>query len=301
VTTAVALTRALERATDRTAALLWRPFDGRTWIVLAFAQFLASLPPSFWGGGGGSLRDSDWSRAGEEIETAWERLLAAGALLALVAVGLVLLLAVVVALLWVGSRAKFVFLDDVIHRRARIVEPWNRFSREGNSLFLCTLALFFVACGVAIVSVLSVVSTIGLAAIRMGEARTIWLLVIVGSLAGLFFVTLAYVAFYLQAFVVPLMHRYRIGALQAWRRFYGLWSASPIPFLVVGLVVIAGFVAFTISAILFGFMTCCFGFLLLMAPYLSNLLLLPLTVFYRAFTFEFLAQFDGELLAPQES
>ena len=108
----------------------------------------------------------------------------------------------------------------------------------------------------------------------------------------------AYVAFYLQAFVVPLMHRYRIGALEAWRRFFSIWSANPLPFVVVGLVVIVGFVAFATLAIVFGLMTCCVGFLFLLAPYLSNVLMLPATVFYRAFTVEFLAQFDTDLLGP---
>jgi hypothetical protein len=47
---------------------------------------------------------------------------------------------------------------------------------------------------------------------------------------------------------------------------------------------------------MFGFMTCCLGFVLLITPYLSNVLLLPVTVFYRSFTVEFLAQFDADLL-----
>src|SRR6188508_2503203 len=122
-TTIDALTEAFSRACTRTTALLWRPFDAKTWFVLAFAQFLAALPPDFWGGNmGGS--DRDWSKTGGEIESAWEKLVAGGVIVALVAVGLVLLLAVVVAMLWVSSRAKFVFLDDVISGRARIVEPW---------------------------------------------------------------------------------------------------------------------------------------------------------------------------------
>jgi hypothetical protein len=118
----------------------------------------------------------------------------------------------------------------------------------------------------------------------------------VGCLIGLLFVILAYVVFFLEAFVVPLMHRYRLGAVEAWRRFFGLFSARPLPFLAVGLAVIVAFVVFGISAVMFGIMTCCLGFLLLITPYLSNVLLLPVTVFYRSFTVEFLAQFDGDLL-----
>src|SRR5678815_5299498 len=38
-------------------------------------------------------------------------------------------------LLWVNSRGRFIFLDDVVHQRAAIVEPWRRFARRGNELF----------------------------------------------------------------------------------------------------------------------------------------------------------------------
>ena len=97
------------------------------------------------------------------------------------------------------------------------------------------------------------------------------------------------------------MHRYRLGAVDAWRRFFVLFRDRPLPFLVVGLAVLSAFVVFGIWALMFGFMTCCLGFLLLMVPYLSNVLLLPLTVLYRSFTLEFLAQFDDELLREGSS
>ena len=114
--------------------------------------------------------------------------------------------------------------------------------------------------------------------------------------SAILLVVLGYAAFFLEAFVVPIMHRYRLGAVDAWRRFFALFRDRPLPFLVVGLAVLSAFVVFGIWALLFGFMTCCVGFLLLMAPYLSNVLLLPLTVLYRSFTLEFLAQFDDDLL-----
>ena len=63
-----------------------------------------------------------------------------------------------------------------------------------------------------------------------------------------------------------------------------------------------------VAALAFGLMTCCLGFLLLMVPYISSVLVLPISVFYRSFTFEFLAQFDDGLLpsstpssTPEES
>ena len=57
------------------------------------------------------------------------------------AIGLVVLL----LFLWLSSRGKFIFLDDVVSGQARIVEPWNRFKRLGDSLFLWRAA-FVLAC-----------------------------------------------------------------------------------------------------------------------------------------------------------
>jgi hypothetical protein len=296
-TTATALVDSLSLAWRRTGGLLWRPFDAKTWFVLAFAQFLAALPPDLWGGGGGSGSGRDWSRTGRDLESAWERLMAGGLILGLLAFGVLLLLILVLALLWVSSRGKFVFLDDVVHRRALIIHPWREFRREGNSLFLFTIGFFFAACLAVAMAVATVVSTVGLGFLLRGEALKITAVaVIAGSFVGLLFVALAYAAFFLSAFVVPIMHRYRLGAVDAWGRFLGLFRSRPLPFLVVGLVVITAFAVFGIWALMFGFMTCCIGFVLLMTPYLSNVVLLPLTVLYRSFTLEFLAQFDGDLL-----
>jgi hypothetical protein len=300
-TTAAALTRSLGRAWERTAGVLWRPFDAKVWFVLAFAQFLAALPPESWGGG---VKESgrDWSRVGNDIDTAWERLAVGGLVLFLVALGLILLLLLVLVLTWVSSRAKLVFLDDVVHRRAQIVEPWRRFRREGNSLFLCRLAVLFAACVLVATALLTIASAVGIGALLRGQPLPITaLVVVVGSVVAILSVALGYAAFFLEAFVVPIMHRYRLGAVDAWRRFFGLFRNRPLPFLVAGLVVLSAFVVFGTWTLVFGFMTCCVGFLLLMTPYLSNVLLLPVTVLYRSFTLEFLAQFDDELLPTSSS
>ena len=36
-------------------------------------------------------------------------------------------------LLWISSRGKFIYLDNVVHDRAQIVEPWSRFRRLGDT------------------------------------------------------------------------------------------------------------------------------------------------------------------------
>src|SRR6185503_4909157 len=44
-----------------------------------------------------------------------------------------------VLITWISSRGRFIFLDNVARERAAIVEPWRRFKRIGNSLFVWRL------------------------------------------------------------------------------------------------------------------------------------------------------------------
>ena len=163
-TTAVALTESLSRAWSRTAKLLWRPFDAKPGSCSPSPSSSPPCPPTSGAGAGGRFRPGGTGAEPERSsKSAWERFVAGGVMLALlVLVGLTLLLILVIALLWVSSRAKFVFLDDVVHGRARIVEPWGRFRREGNSLFLFSLAFFFGVCLLVAIAVAIVASSIGL-------------------------------------------------------------------------------------------------------------------------------------------
>ena len=42
------------------------------------------------------------------------------------------LLVIGVALLWLSSRGKLIFLDNMIQERAAFVDPWKRFRRLGD-------------------------------------------------------------------------------------------------------------------------------------------------------------------------
>ena len=48
------------------------------------------------------------------------------------------------------------------------------------------------------------------------------------------------------------------------------------------------------AVMLFGLMTCCCGFLLLVIPYVNAVCLLPVTVFTRHFSIDLLRQFGPE-------
>src|SRR5262245_17504965 len=121
----------LQTAWSRTRRMLFRPFRFEFWIVLGFAAFLSEgLTHSGGGGGGGggcfgvhergaAVREVVRHVASFLLHPIWGVLIIC--ILTLVAIA-------IMVFMWVSSRGKFVFLDDVLHERAAIVAPWKDFA-----------------------------------------------------------------------------------------------------------------------------------------------------------------------------
>lgn len=307
--TGISVTAPLAPAWERTRRLLFRPFDLARWLVLGFSAWLGGL-----GGGGGHFNvqlplggwdgTAGWGDrldgAGRAAHEAWDKVLAGGCLVLLL-VGCLLAVVLALLVLWVSSRGKLVFLDNVVHERAAIVEPWRRLGRQGDSLFffrvLFALA-FMVLIGLAVGGGVLLVG--GVAALESPDllrgTATVGTMVALGAVAAFLALVAVLVAFCLDAFVVPLMHRYGLGVLDAWRRFLVIFRSNPWPFVLAGLLLLALGLAVGAAVFAAGLMTCCLGFLVLMIPYVGTVLLLPVPVFYRTYTLELLAQADPELL-----
>ena len=278
--------------------LLFRPFDLRTWLVVGFSAFLAELGSR--GGSGGSgvgRRDLDLDEIGEGGTAAWQQIVEGGLWVALAAFGCLVVFALVLAVVWISSRGKFVFLDNVVHGRAHIVEPWKRLRHQGNSLFVYQV-VFFLSCVVLFGLLIGgLAATVGLASLDEIEASAALLPTLAGAVTLLALIlAIFYAVFFVDAFVAPLMHRYDLGILDGWRRFLDIFREQSWPFLLCGLGVFVVAIALGVLVLVFGILTCCLGFLLLMIPYVSSVIVLPFSVFYRSFTVEFLAQFDPDLL-----
>jgi len=203
---------------------------------------------------------------------------------------------------WLSSRAKFVFLDNVVHDRAAIVEPWTRHAKEGNSLFLWRLGFALaVILGFAAVIAPSVLvlTWTGRSVAPLRFAAGISLVAFV----SLGLVVILYVRFFLNQFVIPIMYRDRLRTNDAWRKFLPLMRRELASFVLCGLFVLAVSLAVLIVLAAFGCLTCCIGFFLLMVPYVGAVVLLPVSYTYRAFGPEFLAQFGPEysVWAPAET
>jgi hypothetical protein len=279
----------LSRAWERMKFILWRPFDLGKWLVLGFSAWLAGLTDSAGGGGWKYTVDEN------DLPGCMNRL-GDGSLrevllwLPLVFVIVMAVAAILLVILWVSSRAKFIYLDNVVHNRAHIVEPWHRLRTLGNSLFLWRL-LFIVVCGlVALMLTLSfsdAIAGLSYAAIAFGVV----ILVAFAIVAG-------FVALMLEGFVIPIMYKFDLSATEAWRYFLPWLKTRPWQFVLYTLFVVAlafGFV------LVFG-VVCLVTGCIVAFPYVGTVILLPLWVTYRIFSIEFLAQFDPgfDLFTPPQ-
>jgi hypothetical protein len=283
--------------------LLFQPFEAYRWFTFGFCAWLATLTDggcNFNLPGGG--RGGRGGRAGAAAEP-FQRFghwcgehLALVLLLALLAVGVGVGLWLL--LLWLSSRGKFMFLDNVVTGEPRIGIPWREYRAEARSLMLwrigfTVVALFLVlaAIGIGILPLLPLIRGGGkpepLALVM--SLLPLLLLVVTAAFA------LGVVASLLEAFVIPRMFALRQGCLEAWRgtlaMLRGRWSAVVAFLLAHFLLGLLAGVAI-LAAVL---VTCCIAGCLLALPYLGAVLLLPVTVFFRLFSLEFLKALEPEL------
>jgi len=143
----------IRRAWNRMVEVLYRNFDFAKYLAIAFCAWLAML--AVGGGGGGTLYQhgpgDDLSElpgsAKEGLESIFQGLL----LISVVVLILLLVVSLLILLLWLSSRGKFMFLDNVLQNRGEVVIPWKKFRRLGNSLFFLADSFWFIVHGAAFV------------------------------------------------------------------------------------------------------------------------------------------------------
>ena len=283
----------LKQAWERMTRMLFRPFRLETWLVLGFAAFLSEFL-SGRSGSAGSWR-SHHNPALHGVARGVEAFLLHPVWTGIVLVLLSFAVVAVIVVHWLSCRGRFVFLHNVVEEKAGIVEPWKRFARLGDSLFVWTLVFMLVCITLAIAIVLPFLAAI-LALWSNGQFRWEGLGAILGFVAMIvpFALLFAITVLFLNHFVVPIMYRQGVSASRAWSVFLALFRAQPGGFvlyalfmLVMGCIVAAGVLTVGIS-------TCCVGFLLIGTPYVGQVILLPVHVFFRGFGPHFLAQLGPE-------
>ena len=194
------------------------------------------------------------------------------------------------------------FLDNVVFDRAEVKKPWYDFRKEGNSLFLWRLVyglIVFVVVFGSLVMAFLVIKNMYYEHLSLSDK----VMSILGMVLYFFviFVLSAYISLFLNDFVVLIMYKYRLTTSKAWLRFLPLLSRNLGHFILYGLFIFVLIILIVIAVIIFGFVTCCIGFLFLIIPYIGSVVFLPVSYTYRAFSIEYLQQFGEEYkVFPEE-
>lgn len=298
----------LSSSWKRMRKALFQPFNLGKWFTLGFTAFLATLMDGGSSAGGNSSNYSSRFDSADLTdffsfpETAQNWLANNPVWASLIFVGVGLLIILLVVLLWLSSRGKFMFLHNVVFDKAEVVAPWNNYKREGNSLFLWRLVFGLLSFTVFFLTMSNAFHFFR-DAYFSGESFNTMLDELLGFvLFGLFMIIItAYISLFLDSFIVPIMYKHKIGTNAAWGKFMSvLWPKFGY-FLVYGLFMLVLGILIVISVIIFGFGTLCIGFLLLAIPYVGSVMFLPVSYTLRSFSVEFLEQFGDDFkLFPEE-
>ena len=280
-----------EEAIELTKQILFRPFDFGKWCVIGFAAFLAG-GANFGLGFRLPLKAGNWSIHSSSYTSSTGPFMHGGHvqwwLIALFAVIFLVVLAIVVVLSWVRARGAFIFTDCVVRNRAAIVEPWNEFRREGNSLFLFSWLVALAFLSIVALASLAFVLPLLLTRNHGTSANFAPIAGLVLFCTIIFFAAVAWALVY--HFVVPIMYRRRCRALAAVQDSASLIITYPAPIILYFLFLVAVAIVCALVGCVTVCVTCCIAAL----PYVGTVILLPIFVLLRAYVLFFLRQFGAD-------
>jgi hypothetical protein len=267
--------------------ILFRPFDLKKWFTIGFAAFLANL------GRGGPLNfgSHDINPTNPAKRAEWQSLLdrlhqlPSETWIIVIAIGATVLVAMIVVFAWLRARGAFLFVDCVVKNRGVIAEPWREFSRQGNSLFLFSLAV-----GIGMTMLLGLLALPFMLPIVRGVARfhlhDVYLISMIVLWGTVFFVLILGWTLISQI-MVPVMYRRKCRAMEGFRAACALIADYPGEIVIYCLFWFVLGLAVVMVSCLVTCATCC----LAAVPYVGTVILLPIFVFLRAFTLLFVRQF----------
>lgn len=299
----------LSRAWDRMVTALFRPFDLGKWLTVGFTAFLADLMSNNGSAGarwspGNQLNhhDGDLEELFDFPRQALEWLQNHPGWLMFGMIALTILIAIIILLTWLSSRGKFMFLDNVVHNRSKVTQPWYEFKNLGNSLFLWRIGFGLILVGVIVIFVIQAFFIAKDVYERGFEPDFLGPIIGLGLLLILVAVVVGYILVFLNDFVIPIMYKNRISTNQAWQRFLALFSKHWWSFILYGLFWLLVHIAAILVVTMVSLVTCCIGLVLIIIPYIGSVILLPISYTFRGLGPEFLAQFGDEFdIVPQIS
>lgn len=298
----ISVVEPLGKAFDWMLQVLFRPWDPGKWFTIGFCAWLAFFGES--GGGsfnfpGGGGHGGHGGRGGDfrtELERAQEFVVANLYWIIPVVVVVVLLSIVFMVLFtWLSSRGKFMFLHCVVQNKGEVSAPWKHYGPFGDSLFRFRVVL-------GLLSLAAILPLLGLAAFALfrlfmhSKPDVGLILLLVVSLLLFFLLAIVFwlVKKIIEDFLVPIMYARGILWREGWRETASLISANLGTFVLYFLFQIVLGLATGIIVLAVILCTCCIAGCLMLIPYIGTVLLLPVLVFYRAYSTFFLAQFGPE-------
>jgi hypothetical protein len=289
-------------------SLFSKPFNIDKWFAVGFTAFLANLVSGPSGGGSNSFRDKysnsklDLSEIFNFPGTAYDWLGAHQFWFWLIITITILVLAIVIVFTWLSSRGHFMFLHNVVNDNSEVKIPWNEYKKEGDSLFLWRLVfgiiVFFVVITMIVYGFIFAKNT------YFGDVTVsdkIVAIIAMVLIFGIISIVTAYISLFLKDFIVPIMYKHRMTTSEAWHFFLPTLRNNVFQFLLYGIFILFLWLVTAAVIVVFGFATCCIGFLILVIPYIGTVLLLPVYYTFRALSVEFLEQFgDDYKLFPEE-
>jgi len=269
--------------------ILFKPFDFKKWLALGFCAFLATCGEQ-GGGSGNTWSNQASSTQFEEAKTWVEANLTL--LITWVVIAFTVMLLLWLFITWISSRGKFMLLDGVIKNRGAIKEPWSEYKTEGNSLFLFSImvGLLSLLCFIIIVGSSVFMALPDIQSKSFGSAG-MTAIVVGGSMFFVYILASIAVVFFIRVFLVPTMYLKRVKAIEGFKLAWSglcrghIGSAVLLLLMMMALGIGAGVVAFIAIC-----STCCIGAL----PYISSVLLLPITVFFTCYILMYIQQFGDD-------
>ena len=286
------------------------PIRLEKWLVLGLLAFLDQCGRAFRGGGGSSGRGNGhgpvgtgawppdfgdvaaWLQRASEWLAAHATLIALGAVLGLLAFGVVAAI-----VLWVNARGVFMYADAVATGRVEVSRPWRQHRAAASSYFGWSLGITFAivftllfACGLVVVTVFAFVAG------RL-QGTGGWLvlaaMVPVLVLLALALPLLALAGLALRDFVAPLQLATGLPCGAAARLLEALVVAQPGAFVLYLLLKLLVVVATGLAVVIGGCLTCCLGFL----PVVMQTVFQPLFHFERGLSLMLLRQMGYDVAA----
>lgn len=296
----ISVLEAVNEAIEKTKVILFRPFNLEKWMIIGFCAWLANLLQG-GGGGGGSFRR--FHRHPEEVKAhifhaidfCRTHLLfiipAAVALFCIIAI-------IIIILLWLSSRGKFMFVDCLAKNKAHIIEPWKTFKKQANGLFgfrlllLLTVLLWVIALAAVAIWFISLARLSNAGGVIIG--LIICAMIFVSIIISLFFFLIRVLTF---DFVVPIMFLQKTGISASWAKFSNLlwqnfWSFAL--YLLFKLLIFICIAAIVAAITIFACCCLCGTGIILFIPYIGTVIFLPLISFQALYSLCYLRKFGTE-------